>query len=90
MTPVIHFLNVILPILYLGTFSVYFYDLTTAEKKFPKLKRLFIFITLFTHLIYLLIRTSEFAHPTITNIFEIFRIKIALKYFFDKNKLERR
>jgi len=74
MTPVIHFLNVLLPILYLGTFSVYFYDFMKGEKKFVNVKRLFIFITLFTHLIYLLLRTFAFDHPPITNVFEIFTV----------------
>lgn len=84
MTPVIHFLNVLLPILYLGTFSVYFYDFIKGEKKFVNVKRLFIFLTLFTHLIYLLIRTSEFDHPPITNVFEIFTVlafSITFSYF---------
>ncbi len=84
MTPVIHFLNVFLPILYLGTFAVYFYDFMRGEKKFVNVKRLFIFITLFTHLIYLLIRTSEFDHPPITNVFEIFTVlafSITFSYF---------
>ncbi len=84
MVPVIHFLNVFLPILYLGTFSVYFYDFMRGEKKFVNVKRLFIFITLFTHLIYLLLRTSEFDHPPITNVFEIFTVlafSIAFSYF---------
>ena len=74
MTPIIHFLNVLLPILYLGTFSVYFYDFMKGEKKFVNVKRLFIFITLFTHLIYLLLRTFAFDHPPITNVFEIFTV----------------
>jgi len=74
MTPVIHFLNVLLPILYLGTFSVYFYDFMKGEKKFVNVKRLFIFITLFTHLIYLLLRIFAFDHPPITNVFEIFTV----------------
>lgn len=74
MTPVIHFVNILLPVLYLGTFSVYFYDFMREEKKFINAKRLFIFITLFVHLFYLLIRTSEFYHPPITNVFEIFTV----------------
>lgn len=84
MIPVIHFLNILLPILYLGTFSVYFYDFMKGEKKFINIKRLFIFITLLTHLVYLLIRTSEFEHPPITNVFEIFTVlafSITFSYF---------
>jgi len=84
MKPVINILNILLPILYLGTFSVYFYDFMRGEKKFVNAKRLFIFITLFTHLIYLFIRTSEFEHPPITNVFEIFTVlafSITFAYF---------
>ncbi|GMR25116.1 MAG: cytochrome c biogenesis protein CcsA [Ignavibacteria bacterium] len=84
MVPVIHVVNILLPILYLGTFSVYFYDFMKEEKKFVNVKRLFIFITLFTHLIYLLLRTSEFDHPPITNVFEIFTVlafSITFSYF---------
>jgi ABC-type transport system involved in cytochrome c biogenesis permease subunit len=74
MTPVIHFLNILLPFLYLGTFSVYFYDFMKGEKRFVNVKRLFIFITLFVHLVYLLLRTIAFDHPPITNVFEIFTV----------------
>jgi ABC-type transport system involved in cytochrome c biogenesis permease subunit len=74
MTPVIHFLNILLPCLYLGTFSVYFYDFMKGEKRFVNVKRLFIFITLFAHLVYLLLRTIAFDHPPITNVFEIFTV----------------
>ncbi|MCH7963972.1 MAG: cytochrome c biogenesis protein CcsA [Bacteroidetes bacterium] len=84
MLPVIHFLNILLPILYLGTFSVYFYDFMRGEKKFINVKRLFIFITLLIHLFYLMIRTFEFEHPPITNVFEIFTVlafSITFSYF---------
>ncbi len=84
MLPVIHFLNILLPILYLGTFSVYFYDFMKGEKKFINVKRLFIFITLLIHFFYLLIRTFEFEHPPITNVFEIFTVlafSITFSYF---------
>lgn len=84
MLPVIHFLNILLPILYLGTFSVYFYDFMRGEKKFINVKRIFIFITLLVHLFYLLIRTFEFEHPPITNVFEIFTVlafSITFSYF---------
>lgn len=84
MIPVIHFLNILLPILYLGTFSVYFYDFMKGEKKFINVKRLFIFITLLIHFFYLLIRTFEFEHPPITNVFEIFTVlafSITFSYF---------
>ena len=54
MTPAIHFLNYLLPVLYIITFSVYFYDFMKGEKKFVNIKRIFLFITLFNHIIYLL------------------------------------
>jgi ABC-type uncharacterized transport system permease subunit len=55
-----------------------------GEKKFVNVKRLFIFITLFTHLVYLLLRTIAFDHPPITNVFEIFTVlafSITFSYF---------
>ena len=84
MISAIHFMNILLPILYLGTFSVYFYDFMKEEKKFINVKRLFIFITLLAHLTYLLLRTNEFDHPPITNVFEIFIVlafSITFSYF---------
>jgi len=84
MKPVIIFLNILLPILYFGTLSVYFYDFMRGEKKFFNAKRVLIFITLFTHIIYLFVRTSEFFHPPITNVFEIFTVlafAITFSYF---------
>jgi ABC-type transport system involved in cytochrome c biogenesis permease subunit len=84
MKPVIIFLNILLPILYFGTLSVYFYDFMRAEKRFFNAKRVLIFITLVVHLIYLLIRTGEYSHPPITNVFEIFTVlafAITFSYF---------
>jgi ABC-type transport system involved in cytochrome c biogenesis permease subunit len=77
-------LNFLLPISYLGTFTVYFYDFIRGEKKFVTVKRLFIFITLLVHIIYLLLRTIEFDHPPITNVFELFTVlafAITFSYF---------
>jgi len=84
MIPIIHFLNYLLPLLYLITFSVYFYDFIKGEKKFINTKRLFLFITLIIHTIYLLLRTIHFVHPPITNVFEIFTVlafATAFSYF---------
>ncbi len=84
MTPVVHVLNILLPLLYVGTFSVYFYDFMKGEKKFVNAKRLFIFISIFVHLVYLLLRTFAFDHPPITNVFEIFTVlafSITFSYF---------
>ncbi len=84
MIPVIHFLNFLLPLLYVITFGVYFYDFMKGEKKFINIKRLFLFITLVIHIVYLLLRTIEFDHPPITNVFEIFTVlafAITFSYF---------
>jgi len=87
MTPIIHTINILLPLLYLGTFLVYFYDFMKGEKKFVNVKRLFIFITLFLHLSYLLLRTIAFDHPPITNVFEIFTV-LAFSILFSYYLLE--
>ena len=84
MISVIHTINIILPILYLATLVVYFYDFLRAEKKLVNIKRVFLFITLFVHLIYIVLRTIAFDHPPITNVFEIFTIlaiTISFSYF---------
>ena len=84
MISVIHTINIILPILYLATLVVYFYDFLKAEKKLVNIKRVFLFITLFVHLIYIVLRTIAFDHPPITNVFEIFTIlaiTISFSYF---------
>jgi ABC-type uncharacterized transport system permease subunit len=55
-----------------------------ADKRLIHYKRLFLFITLLTHLIYLLLRTAAFDHPPITNVFEIFTVlafSVAFSYF---------
>ena len=80
----IHTINILLPILYLATFGVYFYDFLKGEKKLVNIKRVFLFITLFLHLIYIVLRTIAFDHPPITNVFEIFTIlaiTISFSYF---------
>jgi ABC-type transport system involved in cytochrome c biogenesis permease subunit len=80
----IHTINIILPIFYFCTLAVYFYDFIKGEKKLVNIKRVFLFITLFLHLIYIVLRTIAFDHPPITNVFEIFTIlsiTIAFSYF---------
>ena len=74
MISIIHFLNILLPVFYMGSFGSYYYDFMKEDRRFGNIKRLFIFITLFTHLFYILLRTNEFNHPPITNVFEIFTI----------------
>jgi HemX protein len=80
----IDFLNVLLPILYIVTFAIYSYDFMKGEKKFTHSKRLFLFLTLLAHSIYLIIRTVFFDHPPITNVFEIFTVlafAVSFAYF---------
>jgi len=80
----IDFLTVLLPILYIVTFIIYFYDFMKGGKRFTNSKRLFLFITLLVHSIYLFTRTIHFNHPPITNVFEIFTVlafSVGFSYF---------
>ncbi len=70
----IHTINILLPFFYLSTFAIYFYDFQQGGKKFENSKRVFLFLTLFFHFLYLLLRTIQFDHPPITNVFEIFTV----------------
>ena len=84
MISLIHFLNILLPVLYFFSFLIYFYDFMKDEKKFINVKRIFLFITLLVHVVYVFIRIIEFDHPPITNVFEIFTIisvAIGFSYF---------
>ena len=84
MIPLIHSINILLPFFYLATFAIYSYDFQQGGKKFENSKRVFLFLTLILHFIYLLIRTIEFNHPPITNVFEIFTVlacAISFAYF---------
>lgn len=84
MLSTIHFLNYLLPFLYILTFAAYGYDFVKDNSVFNHTKRIFLFITLAIHGFYLLSRTIEFNHPPITNKFEIFTIlsfSIAFSYF---------
>ncbi|HLG32201.1 MAG TPA: cytochrome c biogenesis protein CcsA [Ignavibacteriaceae bacterium] len=54
------------------------------EKKFINVKRIFLFLTLLIHVIYVIVRIIKFDHPPITNVFEIFTIisfAIGFSYF---------
>jgi ABC-type transport system involved in cytochrome c biogenesis permease subunit len=82
--------NFIIPVLYVALFGFYFYDFMKAEdgflnaQKFTHFKRFLFSFTLLYHLIYLLLRTIEFDHPPITNVFEIFTVLafcISFSYF---------
>lgn len=84
MNAAIDFFNIIIPILYVVTFGVYSYDFTHGGKKFSNSKRIFLFITLLIHIIYLILRTAAFNHPPITNVFEIFTVlafSVGFSYF---------
>lgn len=84
MNPVIDFFNILLPFSYIVTFFLYYYDFIKGGKSFANSKRVTLFLTLFIHFIYLLIRTIEFDHPPITNVFEIFTVlafSVAFSYF---------
>lgn len=80
----IHTFNLLLPFFYTATFAIYFYDFQQGGKKFENSKRVFLFLTLIFHFLYLLLRTIEFDHPPITNVFEIFTVlafSISFAYF---------
>jgi len=84
MIEVIHTINILLPIFYLATLIAYYYDFIKQEKKLINVKRVFLFITLFLHIIYIILRIVAFDHPPITNVFEIFTIlavTISFSYF---------
>ncbi len=84
MKAVIDFSNYLLPFLYLITFGFYSYDFMKGGRRFANSKRLFLFLTLLFHLFYLLLRTIEFDHPPITNVFEIFTVlafAVSFSYF---------
>lgn len=80
----IHTINVILPFLYLATFGIYLYNFIKDDRQVYNAKRVFLFITLFVHVLYLLLRSVEFNHPPITSKFEIFTIlafSLSFAYF---------
>jgi len=84
MNSFIDFLNILLPFLYILTFGIYYYDFMKGEKKFTHSKRLFLFLTLLIHFLYLLLRMIQFDHPPISNVFEIFTVlafSIGFSYF---------
>ncbi len=84
MKGLIDFLNILLPILYITTFIFYYVDFMKGGKVVANSKRLLLFLTLITHLFYMLFRTLYFEHPPITNVFEIFTVlafAIGFSYF---------
>ncbi len=84
MKETISVLNILLPLLYFVSFGVYLLDFIKDLKKLINIKRVFLFLTLFIHIIYLLMRGLESSHPPITNVFEIFTViafSISFSYF---------
>ncbi|MDQ7817586.1 MAG: cytochrome c biogenesis protein CcsA [Melioribacteraceae bacterium] len=84
MIPTLELINILLPFLYLLTFSTYAFDFYNEKRFLANSKRIFLFTTLIVHIFYLLIRTIEFDHTPITNKFEIFSIlafSISFSYF---------
>lgn len=82
-SPIIHFFNFFLPLLYFGILCIYavafFRDLKWAKRiKTP----LFVAV-LGIHLLYLFLRTAAFGHPPVTSVYEIFTVlafSISLAY----------
>ncbi len=84
MKSLIDFLTGLLPVLYISSFSIYSYAFMKSGKQLANSKRLFLFLTLLIHALYLLMRTLEFHHMPITNVFEIFTVlafSISFSYF---------
>lgn len=84
MKAVIDTINILLPLFYVATFIIYSYDFIKSGNKFLNSKRLFLFLTLLLHSVYLVLRTIRFDHPPITNVFEIFTVlafAISFAYF---------
>jgi ABC-type uncharacterized transport system permease subunit len=80
----IHLLNILLPILYSTVFAVYLTDFFKDKLALHNIKRIFLFVTLIIHTIYLVLWTIHFDHPPITTKFEIFSVlafSIGFSYF---------
>lgn len=84
MLETIHLLNYSLPVLYAVIFSVYLVDFFKDKPVLHNVKRIFLFVTLIIHTVYLLLWTIHFDHPPITTKFEIFTVlacSVAFSYF---------
>jgi ABC-type uncharacterized transport system permease subunit len=80
----VHLLNLLIPFVYLFAFGIYLYDFFQGRRRIENAKRLVLFLGLFLHIIYLIVRTFLFNHPPITNVFEIFTVlafAIGFSYF---------
>ncbi|MCR4418037.1 MAG: cytochrome c biogenesis protein [Ignavibacteria bacterium] len=84
MINLIHSLNSLLPLFYGITFLLYLLNFFYEKRGLSLWKRLSLFITLFFHFFYLLIRTIEFKHTPITTVFEIMTLlafAITISYY---------
>ncbi len=73
-----------LPVLYFITFLAYLYDFMNESKFLHNIKRLFLFLTLLLHVVYLVERTFYLEHLPIVTQYEIFSLlafAIAFTYF---------
>lgn len=84
MLETIHILNYLLPLFYTVTFAVYLTDFYRDKPTLFNIKRIFLFVTLLIHTIYLVLWTIHFDHPPITTKFEIYSVLafcIGFSYF---------
>lgn len=82
MLETIHILNYLS--LYVAVFAVYLTDFYKDKPALHNIKRIFLFVTLIIHTIYLVLWTIHFDHPPITTKFEIFSVlafSIGFSYF---------
>ncbi len=70
----ISIINNLLPLFYLIAFASYLIDFIKEKNALANSKRIFLFITLLLHAVYLTFRTIEFNHAPITTKFEIFSV----------------
>ncbi len=84
MSNIVDTLNILLPGMYFMAFLAYLANFFSDTRRLENGKRIFLFITLLLHAIYLLNRLITFSHPPITNVFEIMTVLafcIAFSYF---------
>lgn len=84
MSNIVDTLNILLPGMYFMAFLAYVANFFSDTGRLENGKRIFLFITLLLHAIYLLNRLITFSHPPITNVFEIMTVLafcIAFSYF---------
>lgn len=82
-------LNIFLPVFYSVTVFLYGVAFFKGTKYAETYKRFFLIITLISHTVYLILRTIEFNHPPITNVFELFSViafSLSVAYLYIENK----